>query len=431
MPSDNLLPAIKSLIADLLAEVASDDTNTIADYLDLAKTSPIVGSALQVITQLAVLQLGEYTHPDEEIQQFMRMNFERMRGSLALSLEELMSVFPFGYAASQWGVDQAGGEYRLIDIQILNPADYSFEGKLGAIENVVVRGGTKDERIPYSGEDGRIIHVTNQRHLTFRDPFGVAALRRVMAAWKAWKIVIGEILVAAQRQATPILVGYSDSQITVPLLDAAGAPVLDAENNPVVIQAPTAMLAQLQSLDNRSVISTDITNRIEALQQQTNGTFLIELCRLLQQLQLMGLLFPESILTATGVGDSNLNTGHRSTLGLIINSLVGQIKEVILENPVRRLITWNKGDSVTDFGSFPEPESEETLEQRSALLAALTNAVQQGFMSAADQRLVDRGYELLGMEPPETPIAAMGRLFGGSVDYWKMEGNGNGATLTR
>jgi hypothetical protein len=431
MVSDKLLPAIKSLIADLLAEVASDDTNTIADYLDLAKTSPIVGSALQVITQLAVLQLGEYTHPDEEIQQFMRMNFERMRGSLALSLEELMSVFPFGYAASQWGVDQAGGEYRLIDIQILNPADYSFEGKLGAIENVVVRGGTKDERIPYSGEDGRIIHVTNQRHLTFRDPFGVAALRRVMAAWKAWKIVIGEILVAAQRQATPILVGYSDSQITVPLLDAAGAPVLDAENNPVVIQAPTAMLAQLQSLDNRSVISTDITNRIEALQQQTNGTFLIELCRLLQQLQLMGLLFPESILTATGVGDSNLNTGHRSTLGLIINSLVGQIKEVILENPVRRLITWNKGDSVTDFGSFPEPESEETLEQRSALLAALTNAVQQGFMSAADQRLVDRGYELLGMEPPETPVKAMGRLFGGSLDYWKLEGNGNGATLDR
>ena len=431
MPSDKLLPAIKSLVADLLAEVASDDKNTIADYLDLAKTSPIVGSALQVITQLAVLQLGEYTHPDEEIQQFMRMNFERMRGSLALSLEELMSVFPFGYAASQWGVDHAGGEYRLIDIQILNPADYSFEGKLGAIENVVVRGGKEDVRIPYSGEDGRIIHVTNQRHLTFRDPFGVAALRRVMAAWKAWKIVIGEILVAAQRQATPILVGYSDSQITVPLLDAAGAPVPDAEGNPVVIQAPTAMLAQLQSLDNRSVISTDITNRIEALQQQTNGTFLIELCRLLQQLQLMGLLFPESILTATGVGDSNLNTGHRSTLGLIINSLVGQIKEVILENPVRRLITWNKGDSVTDFGSFPEPESEETLEQRSALLAALTNAVQQGFMSAADQRLVDRGYELLGMEPPETPVAAMGRLFGGSLDYWKMEGNGNGATLAR
>lgn len=428
MPNEQLLPAIKSLVQDLLAEVSNADENTIDDYLNCAKTSPIVGSALQVITQMAVLQLGEYTHPDEDIQASIRMNFERMRGSLALSIEELMSVFPLGYATAQWGVEQLEGEYRLIDIQIMNPADYSFEGKRGAIENVVYRGGETDVRIPYSGEEGRIIHVTNQRHLTFRDPFGVAALRRVMSAWKAWKIVIGEMLVAAQRQATPIVVGYSDSAATVPMLDARGQTLLDTDGNPVLIQAPSAMLQQLESLDNRSVLSTDITNKIDTLNQQTSGTFFMDALRLLQQLQLMGLLFPETILTATGTGDSNLNTGQRTTLGLIINSLVSQIKEVIIENPVRRLITWNKGDSVTDFGSFPEPKSEETLEQRAALMSVLINAIQTGFLPAADLRLLDRGYELLGMEPPEAPTAAMGRLFSGNVDYWKLEGNGHVST---
>jgi hypothetical protein len=198
---------------------------------------------------------------------------------------------------------------------------------------------------------------------------------------------------------------------------------MDVQGNPVTIQAPVALLNQLESLNNRSVLSTDLRNRVESLNQTTSGTFFFDALRLLQQLQLMGLLFPETILTATGVGDSNLNTGQRSTLGLVVRSLVGQIKEVILNSPVRWLLTWNYGQ-VEDFGAFSEPETQEI--DPIALFNALNGAVQSGYFSAADLSVINRGRELVGLPLAAEPgLQTMGRLLG-NLDYWK-NGAGSGA----
>jgi hypothetical protein len=412
--TDTLLPAIKRLISDMVTEIGSEDTTTIDEYLGMAQTSPIVGSALQVITQLAVMQLGEFTHEDPDIQDFIRQNFEQMIGSLALTLEEMMSCFPLGRSVAQWGVEPREGKIHLIDVIGLHPALYSFEGRAGQITSLIFKGDKGDIKLPYSGEESRVIHAVNGRHLSFRDPYGLPALRRVKAAHAAWQIVIGEMLVAAQRQATPIVVGYSDSGVSIPMLDSQGQPLLNADGSTVMIQAPSAMLSQLESLDNRSVISTDIKNRIEALTQQTNGTFFFDALKLLQQLQLIGLLFPESILTATGVGDSNLNTGHRTTLGLIIESLVNQIKEVILNGPVRWLITWNFGDKVANFGAFPTPELQAI--DPIALFTALNNAVSSGFFSAADLSVVNKGRDLVGLPQSDQPIQLSRSL---NLDYWR------------
>lgn len=421
--ADKLLPAIKQLIGEMLIEVGGDDPTPTSTYLDMAETSPLIGSALQVITLLAVARLGTYSHPDPDPEAFIRKNFEQMNGSLALSFEELMSCFALGSAVAQWGVEPRDGATMLIDIQILHPALYTFEGRYGKIENIVFRSGDgADVKIPYDGEDGRIVHVVNGRHLAFRKPRGIPALKRCLAAWKAWKIVIGEMLVAAQRQATPIVVGYSDSGATIPMLDATGQPLLDADGNQVLIPVPTALLNQLESLDNRSVISTDMKNKIETLEQQTSGTFFFEALRLLGQLQLIGLIFPETILTATGTGDSNLNTGQRTTLGLVVESLVDQIKEVILNGPVRWLLFWNYG-AVDNFGSFPSPEADNT--DAIALLNALGNGVDRGLFSAADLAVINRGRELAGLPPSEEPSASMGRLLSGlNLNYWQVPENG-------
>jgi hypothetical protein len=421
MPDDSLLPAIKRLISEMISEIGSEDGDA-ETYLTMAKTSPVIGAALQVITLMGVGMLGDYTHPDEEIQADMRGQFEQMQGSLALSIEELLSCYPFGYSSSQWGVEEREGQIKLIDIQILDPTLYGFEGKRGRVDNVVYRGDREDVRIPYNGEEGRIIHAVNARHLSFRDPTGVAVLKRVKPSWEAWKIVIGEMLIAAQRQATPIVVGYSDSGATVPMLDARGEPLLDPDGNPVLIQAPTALLDQLESLENRSVISTDIKNKIDTLSQQTSGTFFFECLKLLQSLQLIGLIFPETILGATGIGDSNLNKGQRSTLGLVLESLTGQIKEQILNNPVRWLLTWNYGDRIDNYGSFPPPKQQDV--DSVQLFNAINSAVGSGYFSGADLSVLNRGRELVGLSPVEEPTQSMGRLLtGAGLDYWR---NGNG-----
>lgn len=415
---DTLLPAITRLLQETLTELAPADTVPVRTYRQMAETSPILGAALQVITQLGVLMLGEYEHPDLKIQDFIRANFEQMRGSLQLSLEELLSAFPFGHSLAQWGVESREGQTWLIDVQILDPEKYRFEGRVGLVENVVYKGEKGDIKLPYGGEKGRFVHVINQRHLCYREPYGIAALRRAKAAWEAWKIIMGELLVAAQRQATPIIVGYADSNATVPLLDSTGAPVLDKDGEPAVVPAPRALLEQLESLDNRSVLSTDVSNRIEALAQNASGDFFFGALNLLQQYQLQALLVPQTILVATGVGDSNLNTGHRSTLGSVVRSLVSQIKEQLLETVVRWLIVWNFGENVEELGSFTEPKLDEIAPLD--IVDRLTAAVQGGWILPSDLAATNKGREILGMEPldesaiatqqPLTTMARFGRM---------------------
>lgn len=427
--TDTLQPAIRRLLGDMLAELGQSGKYTYEQRSEAVRYSPILRPVSKVITLLICRQFDKFSHPDEQIQADIRKQFEQMRGSFLLSVEELSSFYFFGKSVAQWGVEVRDGSMTLIDIQCFepSPAVYTFKGKIGAIDFVTYKGD-KDVDIPYSGEDGRIVHCVNDRHLTFRDPDGNAALDSVIPAHEATKIMLGEMLVAGQRQATPIIVGFSDSSATIPVLDAAGNQVPNEDGTPKVIQAPAAVLSQLEALDNRSVLSTDIKNRIEALKQETDGAFFFQAIKLLMQFQMLGLMVPESILVATGVGDSNLNTGHRTILGEMVAEIANQIKEALLEQVVRKLIVWNFGEQ-DSYGEFPTPKQHAIDELD--LLGIFDRAFGTGWLSPADVTAVNRARDLMDLPPQESSTQAMGRLFSGNLDYWKVEGNGHGATLDR
>lgn len=425
---ETLVPQIRALIGDMLAELGSPSGEyKFDDYLDAADSSPVIGPALEVISLMSLLYLGDYTHPDQVAQDFIRRNFEQMNGSILLSLEELVgSSFALGPGVAQWGIEPRDGDWCLIDLQILDPRTYIFKGSKGQISSVTYTGGANPVDIPYGGEEGRIVHIVSGRSLNFRNPWGRPALRRVMPAYRAWKILMSEMLIAGQRQATPIVVAYSDTAVEVPLLDATGQPLLDANGDEVTIRAPKALADQIENLDNHSYISTDLKNRIEALHAEVGGSFFFEGLKLLQQLQLLGLLMPESILTSTGVGDSNLNTGQRSTLGLIITSLVSQAKEKILDGPIRWLLTWNQGDQET-FGDFVPPDDLKI--DPLDLFNALNGAVSSGWFSAQDLAVLNRGRQIVGLPEAEATGVSLSRLIGGDRDYFGLGSNGSANSL--
>ena len=401
-----LSAAINELIDDMVRDIGRDDITPIHEYLEMLTTSPIIGAALEIIVLLGLGFWGEYIHPDEKIQAFVRQNFQQMNGSMLLSLSELLSVKPLGYATSEWSIANKPDGWMLDDIQILHPNYYTFQGTRGqGVTGIKYRASGDEIEIPYD----RLCHVVNQRHLSFRRPTGVADCKRAIAAHKAWKIIINEMLVAGQRQAVPIIVGYSEAG-QVPLYGADGrSPLLDADGNPVTLPATKAMLDQLENIENRAIVSTDIKNRIEALQQQTDGQFFFQALKMLQQMQLLAFLVPESVLAISGAGDSNLNKGHRTTLDSAIRATITQIKEEVLEKVVRPLIAWNFGEKATaNLGEFQEPETES--DDRVALLSALTNAVENpngtGFLPA-DLDTINRGRTLAGIPSVATLPARM------------------------
>jgi hypothetical protein len=388
---DMLTPAVQSLVGEILTEANREDSTPLADYIEMIQTSPIVGPAIELKVLLGLNRMGDYSNSDEDYQAFIRQCLEQMRGSLKLSIAEMLCVQPLGFACSEWAPIEHNGKWMLDTIQIMDPRKYRFRGKRGQIEDVLYAGDTGDIVVPYD----RVIHLTNQRHISFGSPYGVAECKRALAAYKGWKITIAAALIAAKRRGEPITIGFApgDEQVKV------GE---DSEGNPVYIPAPQALLNTLQDLENNSVAATSIANRIETI-QAAEGTLILDVLKVLQQLQLMAFLVPESILSATGVGDSNLNTGHRNVLDLCVGSVVSQIKERLIEDVIRPLLIWEFGEEIEDFGSFPEPKAQE--EGAIDLFNALINAVYNGAFSAADLDVINRMRELAGL-PAVTEIAA-------------------------
>jgi hypothetical protein len=381
-----LTPAVAAFVGDFLTSATREDPNQIQDYLDMIKTSPIVGPAVELKTLLGLTLFDDYKNPTEKYQTHIRRAFEQMRGSLRLSVAELLVVEPLGFACSHWAPAQIGGKWMLDSIRGLDPRKYEFRGKLGEITDLLHEGTPRAIQIPYD----RVIHLTNQSWLAFGDPQGVATCRRAIALHKAWKIAIAALVIAAKRRGEPILIGYTGKEDVI-----VGK---DADGNPVTVPAGEAMLQTLQELENGSVGATDVENRIEAL-EAANGSLILETIKEIERLMLQSFLIPETMLRSTGVGDSNLNSGQRELLNLVVGSRVDQIKEALIEQIVRPLLEWEFGEKIESYGSFPVPAQREA--NANELLNTLINAVYNGAFSAQDLDVINRMRELAQLPPVE------------------------------
>lgn len=402
-----LTPKIEAFVEEILLEMAPKQALGREQFREMLKC-PVVKAPITVITLIGLSYFGDYTHPKEKIQEFIRKNFEQMRGSLNHIVAQLFSATWAGCAVAEWGIRMDGKKWMLDRILVLEPKTYAFRGRLGEIEQVRYYG-SKDIDIDYA----QVLHVVNNPHFAFNDPSGWSDLESADAAVKAWKIILSELVIAGQRQATPLTAGYYDEeQPDTPLFDSEGNPRLNKEGEQVTISPQEQMAEQLEDLENRSVVVTSAKNKIEAIATQADISFFTEALRILHKLILMSFLFPETGLEALGSGDSNLNKGHMALLRKNIEELADQIKEVLIESLIRPLIEWNFGpqDSYGEFPGAPEKE-----EDRIALFNALSSAVYQQIFSVEDLNVINKLYELAGLPkvdklpepetaPPPAPV---------------------------
>lgn len=411
-----LSPKVAELVADLLAEVDREDPVPVAEYIEMIQSSPIVGAAIELKALAGIEKLGTYSNPEQSYQDFILKCFEVMDGSLPLSVMELLSVGPIGYATSEWAPIQRDKQWVLDRIQIIDPRRYTFRGKSGNIESVVYEGDRGNIEIPYD----RVIHIVNQRHIAFGSVYGVAECKRGYTAYKAWKIALAAAIIAAKRRGEPILVGFADPGETVQI-------GTNADGSIASVSGTQALADSLKELENNSVAATSLANRIQTI-EAADGALIMAVLALLEKYQLLAFLVPESVLTATGVGDSNLNKGQRSTLDASIDAAMNQIKERIIEDVVRPLLIWEFGEGVEDFGEFVSPKAPE--EGALETLRALTDAILNNIFSASDLDVINRLRELAGL-PSVTEIAQglEPPIDDESIDSEVVEDEGDGGTL--
>ncbi len=438
-----IAPAVEVFISNFLLEVGPTDLKI--DECLACLTCPPIKAALETIVLMGVSFFGEYTHENEKIQDFVRSNFERMDGSFNVAIAQTFISAWLGYSCHEISHRSEGKDWMLQSLLFLNPQKWNFRGTIEKIQDLHFYGGIGDIYIPYE----KVLHIINGAQFTLDNtPYGFSELKSAIPAYRAWKILVAQLMVAAGRQANGLVVGYVDPDgATQELIDEKGQVVLGEDNQPVMVDPAEDMGKELAGIDGRSYLITSSKNRIENLKIEPNIDFYLGCLKYLHKLMYLSLLFPETMLELVGggSGDSNLHAGQAALLSQWVEQLANQIKEQILERVVRQLIVWKFGEQ-DDWGAFPVPEQAE--EQRIELFNALLSAFTQQVFSADDLDALNKMRSLAGLPeldkivalPPteaetdpfadteDVPPENTGE-FSISTDYWKLfQGNGNGKT---
>jgi hypothetical protein len=406
---------VERLTNSLINELSNLDSIGIDEYLLMATTDPIVGAGIEVPMLMGAKKLGEFHHPDPDVQDWTRSNFVNMQGSLMLSFAEMWQAKPFGHSWSEISVQPKNGEWMLESIMAVDPRYFRYAGSIGRIEEIryrTVPEGLID--IPYA----KGIHIVNGRHLNIgRDPYGFAECKKAYPYWKAKKLILAAMVIAAQRQATPLLVGKTDLESSFELVDNYGAVILGEDGLPIRMRSGDRMKSALEQIENQSVIVIDKDiDEIIAIAQQTDGAFFLNVLRFLNSQILMAFLMPETVITTGSQGasgDSNLNAGHGAILNLVVSSFTQQIKERLIEDVCRFLIFNQFGEQET-YGSFDEPEQDKA--DSVALLGAISNSANSGVLGGIDLEVINRSRDLAGIKSIDQILVQQASRYSGAED---------------
>jgi len=404
---------VERLVMLLTNEISNLDPVTINDYLLMATTDPCVGVGIELPMLLGAKKLGSYIHDDIDLQDFVRANFADMQGSLMLSFCEMWQAKTFGHSWSEISVQPKGTQWWLESILGVDQRYFRYAGSIGKIDTInyrTVPEGLKP--IPYD----KGIHIVNGRHLNLgRDPYGLSECKKAYPYWKAKKLILAQLMVAAQRQATPIIVGKTDLQGSSQLVDLHGMAILDDYGLPIYSKNGDRMKGALELIENQSVLVLDILDEITALSQQTDGAFFLNVLRFINSQILLAFLVPETVITTGSQGasgDSNLNAGHSMILDLVVSSFTDQIKEELVEKIARPLITWNFGEQ-ENYGRFEEPEIDNT--DNVALITAISGAATSGTLGAIDVDVINRSRNLADIPPIEEILMQQAKRYSEAI----------------
>lgn len=392
---------VERLVNSIVSELSNLDNVGIAEYLLMVSTDPIAGAGIEVPMLMGMQKLGYFHHPDPDIQSWMLANFSSMQGSLALSFAEMWGISKIaGNSWSEISTEFKNGEWWLESILAVDPRYFRYAGSIGKITDIryrTVPEGLVD--IPYI----KGIHIINGRHINIgRDPYGLSECKKAYPYWKAKKLILAAMVIAAQRQATPLLVGKTDLEGSFELVDSLGNVLLGLDGSPIRGRAGDRLKTALEQIENQSVIVIDRNvDEIIAIAQQTDGAFFLNVLRFLNSQILMAFLMPETVITTGSQGasgDSNLNAGHGAILDLVVSGFTQQIKERLIEDVCRFLIFDKFGEQET-YGEFKQPEEDNT--DAVALLGAISNASGSGVLGGNDIEIINRSRDLAGIPPIE------------------------------
>jgi hypothetical protein len=387
-----LTPAVEAIASQILASVNRKDRYSLDDYYEML-SHPVVAAYAELPVLLGLTYIQDYIGPTEDIQAEVRASFAKMNGSWMSAVAKAMNYTYYGFSFTERAFDTSSGRAVLDRMLTLDPRRYSFRGSAGGIKEVEYRSTEGNILIPY--EEG--IHLVNQEHLVIdNSPYGYSPAKRALPYWEAYKIATACLLVACQRQATPITVGKTDITASVDRIDENGVTILDQHGKPIKINQGHAMLKRMEDLENASAIVIGLEDDIEAIAQQGTPAMFESCLKLFERMIALCWLVPETALGSnlSGTGDSGLSEGHNKILSIVVKSNMHNVGGQLIEKIVKPMLLFNY-QGLDDFGHFPVDEGKS--EDAKGMIEAIAKVTNGAPLQPEDKAVVNRVKALAGI----------------------------------
>ena len=360
-------------------------------YRLIAQNDPTVAACLEFVNQSALSRLGEYTHFNAEIQEFIRLNFEWLEGSFFDTCKDLLSCLWAGFAVAEIVTVVRGGRVWLHSLPLIPCESVVFhicedEDSLnyGRVDEVIQNPYRQNEaRLPV---DKCLIIRNSYSGGLSNDPYGSSRLSVIHDAWERKQRALVDWSEVVAKYAAPMVKYKLEDTETLVKNEVTG------ENE----KAYKVAAKQLETWSNKNngFIYGD-GNDLDFIFPPTISNSFLDFVQYLDRVIMRGLLIPSLLFDSTGAGSYSLGQEHMNLYQQGLTALLSGVTQAIIEQLVRPLIEVNFGEQ-DDYGYFRIKES--VLEQHE--WAKLLNQIKEtGAISAENIHDLNYMRMKLGLEP--------------------------------
>ena len=263
-------------------------------------------TALEILSMKVAKKIGTYQHKDKKIEELVQKNFEQMEGSLQFFVKDLIEEgFMAGFAGAEivWIIDKGEVKTKKIIALSSNDSEYDFE----------------TDELSF---DGEVIPISKR----------ILYLRKNGKSEKLNKLIkTKEVLFQMWCQ-------YIES-FTTPILHGKGDDVESLSNS-------------ISNLFFKKSITTDPEVEINAIKLDSGGSAEIQSAmEYIDKLVFRMFFLGSNFSNGEKAGTTANSKANENVLDDITDWLAEEIRELLIESYVRKIIEYNKGEQ-EDYGQF-------------------------------------------------------------------------------
>ena len=421
---------IPQLFSSVNAFVQNPSTVSVETFKRMIDTDETVGAGIDFLVLCLIARFGEYKHKNKKIEAFVRKAIKEMDGSFHENLDEMFSAEWAGFSvteivwkfvrnfdgASAW-VPKKLVTYQPLTIvfavdrsgEVLQDGIYQYQryyGQNGNYLNEIQDDGFRPDFYASIGDfahpirmganlsynviqinKDKVIHLKSSSTGKFGNPYGRSILRRCYKSWVAKDAALKLWIVAMDRKASPLLVGFAPPNETVGTMDDFGNVTRGA-------RADAVMARMLANVRNESALVFPGKKGehfdLESIQTQADMNVFKDHIEYDNKAIMRGLLIPPLILGGDGGGSFALGDAHRQIFQQVVDGKLKVYKQGILEQLIRPMIEYNFGRHAWEqdgFGDFVVEEFDpDVMQKLASIYQTLTT---EGYMSPENQKDVD------------------------------------------